>query len=106
MEFDSNQLYTHKSQYYVDATLTGDLNSSLRGNAHDNVLRGNHGDNLIRGGDGRDTVVFTGGLVEYDVEHVNGMVTIADTVAERDGTDRIQGVEVLRFADGEVEAGR
>ena len=57
----------------------------------------------------QDTAVFTGNRAEYTVEKVTfttanqGTITaykITDTVAGRDGTDVVVGVENFRFADG------
>ena len=78
MRFDAAQPYTHKSQYLVQATLTGDADADLEGNAYDNTLRGNAGDNLIDGGEGSDWVVYCSPRAEYTVEvqgeevHVEG----------------------------------
>lgn len=100
LQFDSSLPYTHKSQYYVDATLTGARDSSLRGNAENNVLRGNHGDNVLRGEDGDDTVIFSGSQNEYRVRRDGDVVTVTDLIGGRDGTDRLIGIESLRFVDG------
>jgi acetyl esterase/lipase len=98
--FDPAQPYTHKSRYYVDVTLTGAKGSALRGNAEDNVLRGNAGDNTLHGGDGQDTAVFAGPAAQYRITSNGDAVIVVDSVAGRDGTDRLMSIEVLRFADG------
>jgi hypothetical protein len=104
LAFDAMQPYTHKSRYYVDATLTGDANSGLYGNDQDNVLRGNRGNNTLRGGNGQDTAVFTGPRAQYTVRPDGQSVLVQDRMQERDGTDTLQSIELLRFADGEVSA--
>ena len=48
-----------------------------------------------------DTAVFTGNFADYvfgplDAE---GFITITDTIAGRDGTDRVRNIERVRFAD-------
>ncbi len=41
LTFDDTVPYTHKSQYLINATLTGNKNSNLTGNDQDNHLSGN-----------------------------------------------------------------
>ena len=53
LQFNPELPYTHKSQYYVDATLTGKRDSNLLGNNANNTFRGNSGDNTIDGGIGQ-----------------------------------------------------
>jgi len=102
LAFDEDLPYTSKSRYFVDATLTGARDSSLRGNDSDNVLRGNGGDNTLRGGSGLDTVLFTGTRDEYEVTADGGVFIVSDTVPGRDGCDRLESIERIRFGDGEV----
>jgi len=102
MAFDAARPYTHKSRYYVDATLTGDLDSSLRGNDADNTLCGNTGDNTLWGGEGQDTAVFSGSRDQYEVGRDGAFFVVRDTVPGRDGTDRIASIERIQFGDGEV----
>ena len=93
LQFDQELPYTHKSQYYVDATLTGNRDSNLHGNDSDNTFKGNSGDNTIDGGKGNDTVIFQGKKEEYDIQ---GNVYI-DTVKDRDGTDTLISIESIQF---------
>ena len=102
LQFDSKQPYTHKSQYLVEVTLTGDHASGVRGNDRDNVLMGNHGDNQLVGEGGTDTVRFSGPQKEYAVERSGTVHTVRDLIEGRDGIDTLISIEVLRFADGEV----
>jgi len=102
MQFDPAIPYTHKSRYYIEATLTGDLDTDLRGNDDDNVLRGNAGDNTLRGGQGTDTAVFGGPRSEYEVDGDGDEFIVTDTVAGRDGCDRLESIERVRFGDGEI----
>ena len=94
LQFNEEIAYTHKSQYYVDATLTGKKHSNILGNQEDNTLKGNSGNNTLDGGEGNDTVIFQGKKEEYIIE---GEV-IKDTVKGRDGTDTLISIERVQFA--------
>lgn len=93
LTFNEALPYTHKSQYYVDATLTGVNDSNLLGNGANNTLKGNSGNNTIDGGEGNDTVVFQGKIEEYEI-HGN---VVEDTVKGRDGTDTLISIESIQF---------
>ncbi|WP_292103897.1 M10 family metallopeptidase C-terminal domain-containing protein [Brevundimonas sp.] len=66
-------------QSIEDATLLGDRNINLIGNAGHNVLTGNSGNNIIDGGGGIDTMAGGAGDDIYYVDHVR------DVVIERGG---------------------
>lgn len=70
----------------------------LEGGAGDDVLVANVGNDVIRGGSGTDTVYVTGGRSDYRL--------LADgddfILKGRDGSDRLTGVEFVRFDGGEV----
>jgi len=109
MSFDPETPYTHKSQYLVNVTLTGENDSGLSGNDQDNRLRGNTGDNALDGRDGIDTARFTGPRDEYQISREGNTVTVEDSVAGRDGIDTLTGIEQLEFSDssvGTVEVGK
>jgi len=93
MQFNEELPYTHKSQYYVDVTLTGSKDTNVLGNIADNTFRGNKGNNTIDGGEGHDTVLFKGKRSEYEIEGN----TVKDTVADRDGTDTLISIEEVTF---------
>ena len=93
LTFNEELPYTHKSQYYVDATLTGSKNTNILGNNSNNSLRGNKGNNIIDGGEGNDTVIFQGKKEEYEIKDN----VIKDTVSGRDGTDTLLSIEVIKF---------
>jgi len=93
LQFNEELRYTHKSQYYVDATLTGNNNSGLLGNDSNNVLKGNAGNNTIDGGEGNDTVIFQGKKEDYVIQEN----TYQDTVKDRDGTDTLISIESIQF---------
>jgi hypothetical protein len=104
--------YTNKSRFLVQVTLTGDNDNNVFGNDQDNILTGNRGDNtitggagddMIDGGSGLDRATFTGARSEYRVETNGSTTTVADTVDGRDGSDELDGIEVLVFSDQEVQ---
>jgi serralysin len=70
------------------------------GNALANTITGRGGDDVIEGGEGIDISVYRGMRSEYTLRSDAGVVIVADTVAGRDGTDRLSHVEDLRFSDG------
>ncbi|MCJ2034860.1 beta strand repeat-containing protein [Methylobacterium sp. J-068] len=76
-------------------------NDTLLGGAGDDSLRGGLGNDFIDGGLGRDTAVFAGKFADYRIVDVGGAVTVTDlNPADTDeGTDTIQGVELLKFSD-------
>ena len=93
LQFNEELPYTHKSQYYVEVTLTGSKNTNILGNSADNTFRGNKGNNTINGGEGNDTVIFQGKKEEYEItENV-----VKDTVHQRDGTDTLISIEAIIF---------
>jgi hypothetical protein len=100
--YEEDLEYTLKSRYLVNVTLTGTNDSGIRGNDQDNTLVGNAGDNRIDGGDGRDRAIYSGAAAEYRIEHQGGATVVVDTVAGRDGTDRLTSVETLVFRDKKI----
>jgi len=60
----------------------------------------------IKSGDNSfDTALFTGNLGEYGIEIDGDTVIVTDSVAGRDGVDRLTGIERLQFADGALPSG-
>ena len=100
LRFDPERPWTHKSRYLVEVRLTGSRSSSVEGNQEDNVLTGNRGDNLLDGGEGRDTACFKGPRSDYLLRMDGQRLEVRDTEPDRDGTDTLVEIEVLRFADG------
>lgn len=87
----------------IEAGLLGAGDLSMTGNAEDNLLFVGRGDNTIDGGGGENLAVFTGDRADYTVTQSGDTVTVADSRdgLERDGTNTLTGVSVLRFADGD-----
>lgn len=111
---DPEEIYTLKSQYLVDLTLSGENNSNLIGNDLDNHLTGNagfnyfegqKGDDLIRGNSGTDRAIYIGDRDEYIVltpdETGDSSYQIIDLVPGRNGVDNLYDVEEIEF-DGNV----
>ena len=106
--FDPAQVYTHKSRYLQNVRLSGSNAANVRGNDYNNMLTGNiannelsgsGGDDELNGAQGVDTAVYRGRLAEYRVSNHLGVATVSDLVPNRDGTDTLVGIELLRFAD-------
>jgi len=89
-----------------EAIVGSPANDVLSGGAGDDVIEGGAGDDLIAGGAGIDTAVFSGNMSDYElsVDRLTGVLTIVDTRTESpDGTDLLDGVEQLQFADVTVD---
>jgi hypothetical protein len=108
---DEKTPYTFKSQYLVNIILTGEKNTNIHGNDQDNLLVGNDGNNVITGGKGddaieggagEDTAQFSGNSSEYKVAKSEGKTIVVDTISDRDGTDELTDIEVLKFKDKEI----
>ena len=79
-------------------TLSGLLsNDSLFGGAGDDLLEGGRGHDRIDGGAGRDTLLVQGTRADYR------LLTEGDDFVLKgpDGRDRLTGVEVIRFSNGQ-----
>jgi Ca2+-binding RTX toxin-like protein len=106
--------YTIANGVTIENATGGSGNDSLVGNAIANVLTGNDGNDTffggfgndtIHGGNGTDTAVFLGNQADYTITPLGGGVyTVTDNVAGNgdEGTDTIDGVRFLQFADGAV----
>jgi Ca2+-binding RTX toxin-like protein len=80
----------------TDDTITGTpFPDTIRAGGGDDRIEAGLGGDTIRGGPGTDTAVFPGTRSEYTVA---GGTTSA-TVTGRGVTDRLEGVEHLRFSD-------
>jgi hypothetical protein len=98
MSFNAGLSYTHKSQYLVAVTLTGMNDSSITGNASNNLLRGNPANNTLDGGAGEDTVIYCHPREAYTFL-ADGPTLI---VQGPDGSDTLLNIEQVYFADGTV----
>ena len=98
LTFDAATPYTHKSQYLLNARLTGSNHANLTGNAQNNQLQGNAGNNILDGQSGTDTAIFVGPESEYTITQNGGVITVVDSVPNRDGTDTLHNIENLQFS--------
>ena len=92
---------------HIAAAIGGAGNDTLIGNVGANELTGNDGadtltgamgDDVLHGGAGVDTAVFGGTLADHTITtNADGSVTVTDLRAGGDGSDRLDGIEFLRF---------
>lgn len=94
LKFDASKPYTHHSRYLKDITLLGSNNNTVTVNELDNNITGNTGSN---------TVIFSGTSTEYSLSTSNGVTTVSDNIANRDGTNTLNGIEKLQFTDTTVD---
>lgn len=80
----------------IDGGLDDDV---LSGGAGNDILRGGNGDDRIDGGDGVDVLELSGSFADYRISKGGDGIWISDTVAGRDGTDFVRGVEKANFSD-------
>ncbi|MEW5251450.1 hypothetical protein [Microbulbifer discodermiae] len=99
LSFNVDTPYTHKSQYLINAQLTGNLDSNLMGNEQDNILIGNSGTNQLNGLGGEDTAVFQGDIDEYSIYSSGRDIFICDTKNDRDGISQLINIEMVVFND-------
>ena len=92
--------------YTGAAAFTGSgnaLDNVITGGDGADILRGGGGDDTLNGGLGADTAVMSGVSSEYQIEDLGGgQFRITDTVGGRDGVDLLNGIEQVRFANGDV----
>jgi len=79
-------------------------NDTLRGAGGADLLRGAGGDDSIDGGDGTDKAYYRGLKSEYEIVYdpTQSIWTVTDSVANRDGADVLEDVELLGFYDQTV----
>ena len=80
-------------------TLSGmDGHDTIYGGAGDDTITGGFGDDIIDGGTGNDVLIVRGALADYRILIDGDNFILKGT----DGTDRLTGVETIRFSDGRV----
>ncbi len=77
---------------------------SLIGDGLNNGFTGRDGNDTIDGGGGVDKVVFTGLFSEYSFEQSGSWLTVSDSVADRDGIDQLNNIQLLQFADQTINS--
>ena len=85
-----------------DGTSASDI---ITGSVLGDIIMGNGGDDQIDGLDGTDIAVYSGSWHDYDITAADGVYTIADRRDGFDGTDTLNSIEYLRFADTEAGTG-
>ncbi|MFO0291131.1 MAG: beta strand repeat-containing protein, partial [bacterium] len=83
-----------------DTLSGGDGNDQLSGNGGNDALEGGAGDDNLEGGAGTDTAIYTGNFADYTITGLANNFTIVNNLDDLpDGTDTVQNVEFLQFAD-------
>jgi hypothetical protein len=86
------------------ATLIGNDNANtLIGGVGVETFIGGKGNDTLDGGAGIDTAVYTGPHTDYSYSFIhtgNLAGTVTDGVANRDGSDTLQNIELIQFSDG------
>ena len=90
-----------------DDLLIGDGgDNELLGFGGSDVFQGLAGNDVIDGGAGDDTAIYRGRKSEYVVTKMaDGVYTVQDRVAGRDGTDMLTNVENVMFSDETMAPG-
>jgi hypothetical protein len=91
---------------YGGELIGGANNDTIHGGLGDDTLQGGGQVTLykpdfdiIDGGPGFDRAVFVGNRADYNIEISGGIVTVTDSVKQRDDADRLENIELLQFAD-------
>lgn len=81
-------------------------NDTIIALAGNDTITAGQGNDFVNGGQGVDTAVFTGNFADYNIMRhgEEGNIIVTDTVAGRDGTDKLVQVEQFAFADVTVNA--
>jgi Ca2+-binding RTX toxin-like protein len=94
---------THTGSTGTDQLAGTAGSDTLDGGDGDDVLHGGAGDDILVGGTGRDSASYDGKATDYKITHDAAGWHVADQRADgTDGTDILQGVERVTFADGTV----
>lgn len=73
---------------------------NLLGYGGNDRLRGDGGNDILNGGEGSDIAIFRGVRDDYTItQGANGSTIVVDRVSGRDGTDTLNAIETLQFAD-------
>jgi hypothetical protein len=75
----------------------------LTGDGNNNAFRGNGGNDTINGGGGIDTAIFSGNRASYALTDLGGGSV---RVVGADGTDTLNSIERLQFADQTIAWGQ
>ncbi len=84
-------------------------NDTINGEGGNDTLDGGAGDDVLDGGEGIDLAVFAGNKDDYDikanadVENQFVVKYVGNDEAILDGTDYLDNIEMVRFADGDAQ---
>ncbi|MCT4554418.1 MAG: tandem-95 repeat protein [Pelagimonas sp.] len=86
-----------------DTIEAGAEDDTVDGGAGDDSITGGAGDDSLIGGGGTDVAVFSGNQADYTITGNLASTTVTDNNAADgdDGTDTLENIRVLRFADGD-----
>jgi hypothetical protein len=75
------------------------IDTFVGGPGNDSVIANDDGD-TINGGGGTNTVLFAGTESQYRIDRsTSSLITVADTVANRNGVDNLTNISYLQFTD-------
>ncbi len=77
-------------------------NDTLYGEQGNDIFNGGSGNDTIHGGLGDDTAVYAGTRAQYQLTNNNGVFTVTDLVANRDGIDTLRDIQTVKFSDQTV----
>lgn len=89
--------------------LAGDGNDVVFAGGGDDIINGGRGNDTIFGGAGIDTVELAGSYLEYSWSKAGGLLSLSGLLGPSfmvtgfDDSDRLFGVELLRFEDATVD---
>lgn len=88
-----------------DQLISNDFGYMLEGGYGNDTFTGNGGDDTLYGGKGEDTAVFRGNRADYDIryDYRSYQYIVTDRHADRDGSDKVVGIEQLKFADTTIQ---
>ncbi|UCE31051.1 MAG: hypothetical protein JSW68_13585 [Burkholderiales bacterium] len=86
-----------------DQTIVGSAAADwLDGAGGDDTLAGNAGDDTLLGGSGRDVAVYAGSRSGHTISRQGSVFVVTDDVGS-DGTDTLEAIEAIEFADASFE---
>jgi Hemolysin-type calcium-binding repeat (2 copies). len=95
-----NQLYGDAGD---DIIISGGGKDIIQGGEGDDQITAGGGNDVIYGGTGKDIVIFSGIVSSYDISSTIENLYQIIYVSGTDGTDKLRGVEILRFDDEDLD---
>jgi hypothetical protein len=84
---------------YADRIVGNEVANRISAGGGNDTLQGGAGDDVLDGGSGIDTAVYTGSRAGFVLTHSGADYVVKDA-AGTEGTDRLTGIERVKFADG------